>query len=267
MPTRDCLVCHMPDSTVEQVTDKGRVRDATWVSCPQCGRFEITGPAVATLQSFSERVGLETARMATELLSTWIAQRMPSDPTVTVMVAEEALEEVVSSGTRHETVYYDLFQHPGKRLRVLVNCNDGETTVTTSYGSQIRTHGKTKDEAINAMADLLEQEFGAEQFKRAFSDVPRGQVTKRRVTDKSGTSRMCMVGCVTHGQVGGPMDRDFWVIFVPMDDLSASAPTLSDAIARLRNLVSRADVDNNFLLAFLKGMADLQARHKAGEVL
>ena len=267
MPTRDCLVCHAPDSIVEQVADNGRIRDATWVDCPQCGRFEITGPAVATLRSLSERVGSANAMIATKLLSKWIAERMPRDPTVTVMVAEEALEEALSSGTPRETVYYDLFEHPDKRLRVLVSSLDGETTVAVKYGSQIRTHGKTKDEAINAMADLLEQEFGAEQFKKAFSDVPRGQVTKRRVTDRSGTSRMCIAGCVTHGQAGGPMDRDFWVIFVPMDELSASAPTVSEAVARLRKLVFRADVDNDFLVAFSKGMADLQAKHHAGELL
>ncbi len=267
MPTRNCLVCHTPNSVLEQVTSNGRIKDAIWVDCPQCGRFEITGPAVATLRSFSERVGSAKAMVATELLSRWIAERMPRNPTVTVMVAEEVLEEALSSGMSRETVYYDLFHSPDKRLRVLVDGLDGEVTVTASYGSRIRTHGKTKEEAINAMADLLEQEFGAEQFKKAFSHVPRGQVTKREVTDRSGTRRMCHVGCVTSGQVGEPMGRDFWVIFVPMDELSASAPNLGEAIAGLHDLVSKARVDDVFLLAFLEGMFDLKARLKAGEVL
>ena len=153
-----------------------------------------------------------------------------------------------------ELLYIRRLPNHKQHLRV-IHDDDNGFTVTVGYDSQIRVHGDTKEEVIETMADLLKHEVAREDLRRVFARSA-GHVGLKRVKDRAGNFRKCAIGCV-YGVPRTP-ENETWFLFMSMEKLSATAPELTEAVSKLRQFVYNARTDNDFLLAFMRGMIELE---------
>ena len=153
-----------------------------------------------------------------------------------------------------EVVYIRRLPDHEQHLRV-IHDDDNGFTVAVGYHSQIRVHGDTKEEVIEAMADLLEHEVDRDELRRVFAHST-GHVGLKRVKDRAGNLRKCAIGCVY--SVPRTPESETWFLFMSMKTLSATAPALTEAVSKLRQFVHDARTDNAFLIAFMRGMIELE---------
>lgn len=154
-----------------------------------------------------------------------------------------------------ELLYIRRLPDNKQHLRV-IHDDDSRFTVAVGYDSQIRVHGGTKEEVIEAMADLLEHEVDREELRRVFAHSTGGHVGLKRVKDRAGNRRKCAIGCAY--SVPRTPENETWFLFMSMETLSATAPALTEAVSKLRQFVHDARTDNDFLIAFMRGMIELE---------
>ena len=146
---------------------------------------------------------------------------------------------------------------PGQQKLLRALQGDDGFTVTVEYHSQIRTHGRTQEGVINAMADLLQHEVDPDEIRRVFADAT-GRTGFQHVNDRAGESHKCGIGCVY--SVPRTPETDNWFLFMSMEDLSVSAPTLAEAAIASREFVFGVYTDTDFLVAYIAGMIEME-RH------
>lgn len=150
---------------------------------------------------------------------------------------------------------------PDRKERIRVWKSHATTTIEVDYDGQIRTHGKTKDEAVSAMAELLKDEIEPQSLRRVAASA-KGTIGKLHVVDKAGKLRSFFTGCIYNLSFSPPRES-MWMVFVPMRGLSATGQTLGDAISKLRDFVSKARLDNDFLIALFLGLHELSRAYVA----
>ncbi len=132
--------------------------------------------------------------------------------------------------------------------------NDNTFTLTVNYTGYARTRGDTQVEAVDAMANLLQDEINLDHLRQAFADpIERGVVATLKIAGRNGRrGRSCSVGAPE-----SLYTKTRWFAFVRMGGLSVSASTYDEAVSKLRQLADTIRVDADFMARLVEAIADL----------